>query len=353
MLSPPQPERSGAWLAAVIAGLLLAPEASSAPAADGCRLTSPDGKLKVSIQMPRPGSDERPTWSATFHGKPLLTDCELGLQTAEAGDLLTGVRVLRQHSRSADQRIRVLFGKADHAQDRFHETRFTLETPLHRQLDMVFRCYDDAVALRYELPGKPKDGLVTITDETTSFRVAGDPTAYAQYLESYTTSHEHNVTTVAYRDIRPDTLLDMPLTFSWADGTYVAITEASLRHYAGMSLMRRCGQRWPPRPGLQTHTPAGRHEGGAPVADADAVAGGADRGPAGRVAGIGNDLLLERPSVIKDMSWIKPGKITFSWWNGDVYDGQREPAHPLLRDGEEVHRFLRAQRHPHPLADLD
>jgi alpha-glucosidase len=32
---------------------------------------------------------------------------------------------------------------------------------------------------------------------------------------------------------------------------------------------------------------------------------------------------LNDPSVIKDVSWIKPGKITFSWWNGDVYDGKR------------------------------
>ena len=27
-------------------------------------------------------------------------------------------------------------------------------------------------------------------------------------------------------------------------------------------------------------------------------------------------------------SWIRPGKITFHWWNGDVYDGQ--PGLPAL-----------------------
>ena len=62
---------------------------------------------------------------------------------------------------------------------------------------------------------------------------------------------------------------------------------------------------------------------------------------------------LNEPSVIKDTSWIKPGKITFPWWNGDVYDGQPGAAHPLVRDGQEIHRLLRAQRNPHPLADLD
>jgi len=32
---------------------------------------------------------------------------------------------------------------------------------------------------------------------------------------------------------------------------------------------------------------------------------------------------LNDPPAIGDTSWIKPGKITFSWWNGDVYDGVR------------------------------
>jgi alpha-glucosidase len=322
--SLPRNLKSGAWLAAVIAGLFLAPEATGAQSVEACRLSSPDGKIEVSIRLPRQGSDERPTWSATFRGKLLVTDCELGLQTAKAGDLLAGVRVLRQHSRSADQRIRVLFGKADHAQDRFHETRFLLETPSHRQLDVVFRCYNDAIALRYELPGKAKNGLVTITDETTSFRVAGDPTAYAQYLESYTTSHEHNVTTVNYRDIRPDTLLDMLLTFSWADGSYLALTEASLRHYAGMSLMRTASNDLTPRLVCKL----------TPRPDGTKVVRPLPMLTPWRVALIGDrpGALLESetlyclndPSVIKDVSWIKPGKITFSWWNGDVYDGKRD-----------------------------
>jgi alpha-glucosidase len=303
--------QSGVWLAAVSAGLLLAPGTSSARGDEVCRLASPDGKIEISIRMPRQGSNERPIWSATFRGKLLLTDCELGLQTAEAGDLLTGVRVLRQHSRSADRRIRVLFGRADHAQDCFRETRFTLETPSHHQLDVVFRCYDDAIALRYELPGKPKDGLATITDETTSFRVAGAPTAYAQYLESYTTSHEHNVTNVNCRDLQPGTLLDLPLTFSWDDGTYLALTEASLRHYAGMSLMRIAGDDSPPRlvckltprpDGIKVVRPS-------PMLTPWRVALIGDR--PGALLESETLYCLNDASVIKDVSWIKPGKITF------------------------------------------
>ena len=40
---------------------------------------------------------------------------------------------------------------------------------------------------------------------------------------------------------------------------------------------------------------------------------------------------LNEPSAIGDTSWIRPGKITFSWWNGDVYDGKR--GEPILSLG--------------------
>jgi alpha-glucosidase len=222
-----------------------------------------------------------------------------------------------------DRHIDILFGKSDHGNERFHETGLTFETTQHRRLDVVLRCYNDAIAFRYELPKDPTGGSVTITDETTSFRVAGEPTAYAQYLEGYTTSHEHNVTTARFRELRPGVLLDMPLTLAWEDGTYAAITEGALRHYAGMSLMRPSGETL--RDDLVCQL--------TPRPDGSKVVRPLPMQTPWRVVLIGNrpGALLEsstlyclnEPSVVKDVSWIKPGKITFSWWNGDVYDGKR------------------------------
>jgi alpha-glucosidase len=286
-------------------------------------LSSPDARIKVSIQWPAPGSAEQPHWSAAFRGKQILSDCGLGLETADAGDLMSGVSLLHVRSRSVDQRIRVLFGKSDHANDRFHETRFLLQTPKHSRLEVAFRCYDDAIAFRYELPKGAASRSVTITDETTSFGVEGDPLAYAQYLENYNTSHEHNVTTASSHDLRLDTLMDMPLTLHWTDGTCAAITEAALRHYAGMSLMRPAGVatshqlicKLTPRPdGTKVVRPL-------PLQTPWRVVLVGDR--PGALLESETIYCLNEPSVIRDVSWIKPGKITFSWWNGDVYDGQR------------------------------
>jgi len=165
-------------------GSLFAAGDSGAAPGDVRRLHSPDGRIQVSLHIPASGLDERMRWSAAFRGKPVLTECGLGLQTADAGDFVVGAKIVNERSRFVDERIPVLFGKSDHANDHFHETRFTLETPPRRRVDVVFRCYDDAIALRYELPVGESKGSAVITNEITSFRLTGEPAAFVQYLES-------------------------------------------------------------------------------------------------------------------------------------------------------------------------
>jgi len=278
--------------------------------------------------MPARGSVEPPRWSLSFRGKPILSDCRLGLQTADAGDPVAGARVVNENRRSADEWVPVPFGKANRARDRFREVRFTMENAKGSRVDVVFRCYDDALALRYELSRGKQAESATITDETTSFHLEGAPEAFVQYLENYTTSHEHNVTATNYADIRRGALLDLPLTFSWPEGTYAAITEASLRHYAGMALMRPAGRE--SQEGLVCKL--------TPRPDGTKVVGPLPMRSPWRVVLIGDHpgALLESGTiyclndapVVKDISWIKPGKIAFPWWNGDVYDGR--PDGPIL-----------------------
>jgi alpha-glucosidase len=277
--------------------------------------------------MPAAGSRERPRWSASFRGREILRGCQLGLQTTDAKELMAGVKVARERKRSANEKVRVPFGRSEYARDRFHEVRFTLETPERRRTDVVFRCYDDAIALRYELPADEKNRSVTVTDETSSFRVSGEPTAYAQYLSNHKTSHEHPVTAVRASELRSATLIDLPLTFSWNDGTYVAITEAALRRYAGMALLRPPGPdsnelvcKLTPRPdGTKVVRPL-------PMQTPWRVVLIGDR--PGALLESGTLFCLNEPPVIKDLSWIQPGKITFHWWNGDVFDGK--PGPPML-----------------------
>jgi alpha-glucosidase len=313
----------------VLISVLTATDTPGAVAGEATNLlTSPDGRIQVLLHVPAPGSGDRLRWSASLRGRPILTRCGLGLATADAGDLMVGTRVLNERRRSVDERIPVLFGRADHANNDFREVRYAMEAAPRYRVEVVFRCYNDAIALRYELPAREQAASVTITNESTSFRLEGQPTAFVQYLESYTTSHEHNVTNVPYGDIRRGALLDMPLTFSWPDGTYVAITEAALRRYAGMALMRPSAEE---RAGDLVCMLSPREDGTKvvrplPMQTPWRVVLIGDR--PGALLESETIYCLNEPSVIKDVSWIKPGKITFHWWNGDVYDGK--PGQPIL-----------------------
>lgn len=321
------PLHSAAWLAACLLVPLPAVATTESLLTRPDHLASPDGRIVASFQWPGPGTDEPPRWSVAFRGTPLLTGGQLGLETRDDGDWMAGTRVVQQQRRSVRERVPVLFGKADHAEDHFEELRVTLETTGRRRADVVFRCYDDAVALRYELP--TQDGLssVAITDETTSFAIGGDPTAHVQYLEHYRTSHEHEVIATPYRDIRTNTLLDLPLTFSWPDGRYVALTEAALRHYPGMALMRGAGRRPDELVARLTPRPDGtKVVGPLPLRTPWRVVLVGDR--PGALLESRTIYCLNEPPAFEDRSWIRPGKLTFHWWNGDVYDGR--PGPPIL-----------------------
>jgi len=305
----------------IVIGLIIASETSGARAETDYKLESPDGRIRVSLQMPRAG--DVPHWQAMFNGEVMLTNCALALQIEKEGELMKDVRVLRQHTNFVDEKIEVLFGKAAIARNTFHEFSFELKSPERRQVNVIFRCYNDAVALRYELPKNGSGASITVKDETTSFGINGEPTAYAQYLENYKTSHEHNVAAGPVTGVTNHALMDLPLTLSWRNGNCAAITEAALRHYAGMSLRRSPGNGTDVELVCQL----------TPRPDRNKVVGPLPMLTPWRVVliGEGPGALLEsqtlyclnEPSKIGDVSWIKPGKITFSWWNGDVYDGTR------------------------------
>jgi alpha-glucosidase len=300
-------------------------------------MSSPNGSIRLVIQIPRPGSSKSPQWSVSFRGKPILEDSHLSLKIAGEGDLLVGNRILDKRPAAVNNRLRVLFGKTEYARNNYRETRFALENRRHRRTDVVFRCYNDAVAVRYEIPKQQGLNRLSVTDEGTSFALSGNPLSYVQYLENYRTSHEHHVAAVPLRSVKPNVLLDMPTIFAWADGAHIAITEAALRRYAGMSLMRPMDSenktelvcRLTPRP-----------DGTKVIRDLPLIT-------PWRVVIIGDrpgDFLesntlycLNEPSAIKDISWIKPGKLTFSWWNGNVVKNGKDSPPIFSMDSQKTY----------------
>ena len=76
-----------------------------------------------------------------------------------------------------------------------------------------------------------------ITNEATSFRPIGNPTAYVQYLENFHTSHEHPVTTSAYTAGLSFTGWELDLF-----GRVASLKDAALAQYLASEEARRAVQ---------------------------------------------------------------------------------------------------------------
>ena len=187
--------------------------------------------------------------------------------------------------------------------------------------NVTFRVYDDAIVFRYQIESCGNDKAIALTDEGTTITPSGDPLSLVQYLENYKTSHEHNVARVPFSKVDEDRLLDTPLTMI-GDGYALAITEASLRNYAGMSLMKEGGA-------LRSKL--------SPRDDGTLVETTLPMKTPWRVVLIGDNVgdLVESNTIFAlnepaegDWDWVKPGKITWPWWNGNLFDGV--PPDPIL-----------------------
>lgn len=286
------------------------------------RTASPNGRLKLTAVFPLPGESRSPEWSLSMDGKPLLESCRLSLSLAGKGDLFVNAPVASILDSSHRETIPALFGKSAQAVDAYRAVTVLMRSPDTGDVSLEFRCYDDAVAFRYEVFMLPKTKKITISSEESSFRPVGNPVAYAQYLGSFATSHEHVHTVVPLKKLKGGQLLDTPLTMQRADGITLSITEAALTKYAGMNLMR----------------PIGDTDGEmvcrlSPNKDGNKVVGNLPLKTPWRVVLVGDTpgALLESntlyclnpPNAIGDTSWIKPGKMTWTWWNNYLFEAER------------------------------
>ncbi len=257
-----------------------------------------------------------PVYSVAYKNKSLIENSTLGL-TFE-GDGFFGNDITTGHVTVKDgiEDYTLVEGKNSKVHDAYKEALIPMQERKGRKpINLRVRVFDDAVGFRYELSQQNDWHNYTLTDENTTFNLSGNPTARVAFLENFTTSHEHLYSVLPLKDIANDTLMDMPVLFEFPGKIYMSITEANLVDYAGMSLIKRNGiltSQLSPLPGQSSVKVKATLPHNTPwrvVMITDRVG-----------ALIESNILtdLAEPCKIKDLSWLKPGKATFHWWNGDI-----------------------------------
>jgi alpha-glucosidase len=208
-------------------------------------------------------------------------------------------------------------GKTSHVQDQYKELTLPLEEKKvpFRKLRLVVRVFNDGMAFRYEFPQQAAWSSMELTSEGTRFRLTGNPRVKALLLPGFTSSHEGVYTTAGWDTFPEDTLMDMPALLQFDGGTYMAITEAALVDYAGLYLVKQgqdlVGHLSPLRDGSGVCVKAAL-----PHRSPWRVLLISDRVGALAESNIITD--LNEPCKMADLSWLRPGKTTFPWWNGNV-----------------------------------
>lgn len=235
-----------------------------------------------------------------------------------------------------------IWGERTDVDDHHREMRVELKEKGEkgREVDVVFRLFDDGLGFRYEFPLQEGPSHWTVTDEKTEFVIPGDPTAfwipadYDSYEHLYTTSKLSEIDATAMMNwdkliassIKEPHAANTPLTLRHKDGVHLSIHEAALVDYPGMTLrveedkhtltssLVPSKEGWKARFRLPFHTPWRTitiGESARALAESDLI------------------LNLNEPSKFEDVTWIKPQKYIGIWWGMhiDKYSWHAGPKH--------------------------
>lgn len=167
--------------------------------------------------------------------KPILRKSRLGIMLKDSTPLADGFAVVRAYSRTFDDTWRAQWGEQHVIRNNYNETAIYLEEveKPSRLLTIRFRAYDDGIAFRYEVPAQPEMERMIISDELTEFSVDTNSRSWSipayqpdRYEYDYV---EHPVYTLTES-------VHTPLTIQTPTNQFIAIHEAALYNYGGMTL---------------------------------------------------------------------------------------------------------------------
>ncbi len=295
-------------------------------------ILSPNQKLKLKVDL----SGERIRYSISDVQGEIMNLSEAYMELGD-GTVLGSepIRSLRKGGRRSVDRM---VASPLYRKDSIHEQYNELYLQYKAGYSIVFRVYNSGVAYRFETAFK---NPITVKDEGVKLSFADDFPALVPYVNRerkenesldvfYETSFENTYTHFSHlSEMDPNHLAFLPLMVELPHGRKVVVTESDLRDYPGMymrlylpSMLKGI---FAPLP--KTWEQGGHNNLQYRVKEREgciAKTAGTRTFP-WRVIAIttedkdlaDNDLvyLLSEPSKVADISWIKPGKVAWDWWN--------------------------------------
>jgi len=319
-------------------------------------LKSPDSTLEISIATLQGQSVQATgqlSYCVSFHGQPVLEWSNLGLMIENSPALGTAVRIESSRASSQDETWTSVQGKANPIRNHYNAVAIqTVETAANgRHLVVEARAYDDGVAFRYIVPEQASVKELHVLNESTEFRFSKDASTFPLISRGFQTSNEDDYHELTIGGLHPEYLVNLPLLIEVPGIAWVGLTEADIEDYSNLfvtvSGSRTLAARLAPRvedintsadvaPSFDPKADASKLSviAQTPVRSAWRVLMIADQ--PGRLVESNIVVNLNPPNAIGDISWIKPGKTSWDWWNASQEKSVKNPGENNGKNNETV-----------------
>ena len=290
------------------------------------QLTSPDGKVETTITA---GSTL--AYSISVDGKQVLAPSALSMSLSNNSVWGTNVKVKKADRSIINEEVPSPVYRATALPN--HCNVLTLQCAGNYNVE--FRAYNNGVAYRFVSRLKKP---FNVNSEGVEYNLVGDCTCVVPYVNGFDAnnpegqfrnSFENTYTISPVSKLNPNRYCFLPLVVEAAEGIKLCLTESHLEDYPGLYLQAAEGNSLK---GLNARYPKQLKQGGHNnlqmlVLEREQfiakVKG--ERSFPWRIAMISrsdadmanNNLsyLLGAPCRLDDISWIRPGKVAWDWWN--------------------------------------
>ena len=289
-------------------------------------LKSPDENLEIKIEV-----GQNITYTLTHQGDLLLSPSMIAMEIEDGVDFGINSRVVKEKRNQVNQTILSPFYKKEQVEDVYNELILSFKDGF----ELVLRAYNEGAAYRF-VSSRKQDFIVR--NEIAEFNVGATNQANIPYvktdkvskIDQLFNSFENTYTYSAVDQWEGDRLAFVPLLVETLSGKKIVITEADLEDYPGMYLEN--ADKDSILNGFFAPYPKKIEQGGHNMLqeivtereEYIAQCKGRTSFPwriitvASKDADLlDNDLVyqLASPSRIEDVSWVKPGKVAWEWWN--------------------------------------
>ena len=292
-------------------------------------LQSPDKDISVTIE-----AGEQLTYSVMHGNTCVLAPSPIGMQLGDGTMLGTKPVVKNAKTSSVNQTLASPLYKKVEIPEVYEELTLTFKG----NYKVVFRAYDAGVAYRFETDFRKP---IIIENETADFNFDADYQALIPYVnarkgegdfinQQFYNSFENTYTHTPLSKMEPERLAFLPVLVELNDGKKAVITESDLEDFPGLYLRNEKGKNG--FTAVHAGYPKVEEQGGhnnlqyvVKERESFVAKTAGKRAFPWRIVTISesdkelanNDLvyLLASPCRVNNLSWIKPGKVAWDWWN--------------------------------------